>query len=125
MTPQPRSRASLSADSQTRQEPRAPLVDVGALAAELGVSRAYVYEHADELGALRLGKGPKAPLRFDPVAVRAALSCSGSERSQSQNPSAGGASQQAPAPRGRRWPSHRPQPAAILPSRPRKARDGE
>lgn len=31
----------------------------------LGVSRGFVYDHADELGAVRLGSGPKARLRFD------------------------------------------------------------
>lgn len=29
------------------------------------MSRTWVYEHADELGAIRLGRGPKARLRFD------------------------------------------------------------
>lgn len=40
------------------------LVDVAAVAAYLGVSHAYVYEHQVELGARRLGTGPKARLRF-------------------------------------------------------------
>jgi excisionase family DNA binding protein len=31
----------------------------------LGVSRDYVYTHADEIGAERLGTGPRARLRFD------------------------------------------------------------
>ena len=30
----------------------------------LGVRVAYVYEHGNQLGARRLGKGPKARLRF-------------------------------------------------------------
>ena len=38
------------------------------------VSRTWVYEHADELGAIRLGDGPRARLRFDPERVRQALS---------------------------------------------------
>jgi hypothetical protein len=41
-----------------------PLVDVSTLAMYLGVSAGYVYEHADRLGARRLGSGPKARLRF-------------------------------------------------------------
>lgn len=35
------------------------------LAHVLNVKRSYVYERADALGALRLGKGPRARLRFD------------------------------------------------------------
>ena len=39
-------------------------VDAARVAAHLGVSRCWVYEHAGELGACRLGSGPKARLRF-------------------------------------------------------------
>jgi hypothetical protein len=42
------------------------LLDAGELAGRLGVSREWVYEHANELGAVRLGDGPRARLRFDP-----------------------------------------------------------
>lgn len=31
----------------------------------LSVERSWVYEHATELGAIRLGAGPRARLRFD------------------------------------------------------------
>lgn len=31
-----------------------------------GVARRWVYDHADELGASRLGSGPRPRLRFDP-----------------------------------------------------------
>jgi hypothetical protein len=41
------------------------LVDAATLARILGVSRATVYANADELGALRLGSGSRARLRFD------------------------------------------------------------
>lgn len=47
-------------------------VDAATLATTLGVDRAWVYEHADELGALRLG-GPRGRLRFDMDNVRARL----------------------------------------------------
>ena len=43
----------------------AGLVDVRTLAARLGVSPSFVYEHSAALGAKRLGRGPKARLRFD------------------------------------------------------------
>jgi hypothetical protein len=41
------------------------LVDAACVAEHLGVSRGFVYAHAVELGARRLGSGPKARLRFD------------------------------------------------------------
>ncbi len=47
----------------------ARLVDARKLAAYLGVGVAWVYEHAAELGARRLGSGPKARLRFSVVEV--------------------------------------------------------
>lgn len=42
------------------------LVDAATMARLLGVSRATVYARADELGAIRVGKGKRARLRFDP-----------------------------------------------------------
>ncbi len=35
----------------------------------LGVARRWVYDHAEELGASRLGSGPRPRLRFDPDEV--------------------------------------------------------
>lgn len=49
------------------------LVDARGLAKELGVSLDYVYAHAIELGAMRLGSGPKARIRFDLDRAREAL----------------------------------------------------
>lgn len=48
-----------------RGEPRVGLVDAATLAAELGVSRDFVYAHADELGGRRIGGGSRGRLRFD------------------------------------------------------------
>ena len=60
-----------------RGEPRALaaayLVDAATLAEILTVERDWVYAHARELGAVRLGDGPKARLRFDPARARAML----------------------------------------------------
>jgi hypothetical protein len=50
------------------------LVDAATLADLLGVTRATIYERADDLGAIRLGDGPRARLRFDAEQARAALS---------------------------------------------------
>jgi hypothetical protein len=38
-----------------------------------GVARRWVYDHAEELGASRLGSGPRPRLRFDPDEVAARL----------------------------------------------------
>jgi hypothetical protein len=42
-----------------------PLVDAATLGRELGVSRQFVYDHAEELGVIRLGSGRRPRLRFD------------------------------------------------------------
>jgi hypothetical protein len=41
-------------------------LDAQEVARRLGVSRDWVYEHADELGASRIGSGPRPRLRFPP-----------------------------------------------------------
>ena len=38
-----------------------------------GVERGWVYQHADQLGAIRLGTGRRPRLRFDPERVRRAM----------------------------------------------------
>lgn len=59
------------------------LVDAAAVADYLGVKRSWVYEHADELRARRLGSGPKARLRFSLADVDQALTpCSTSKGSE-------------------------------------------
>ena len=49
---------------EQQAEPAARLVDVAGLAALLGVDRSWVYAHAKELHAIRLG-GPRGRIRFD------------------------------------------------------------
>lgn len=47
------------------------LVDAAELARRFGIERSWVYSHAIELGAVKLGGGAKPRLRFDPeIAVR-------------------------------------------------------
>src|ERR1019366_5828947 len=41
------------------------LVSAAEVARELNAGRQWVYEHAEQLGARRLGDGPRARLRFD------------------------------------------------------------
>ena len=47
------------------------LIDASAVAQRYSVSRDWVYEHATELGAQRLGNGKRPRLRFDPERVAA------------------------------------------------------
>ena len=49
----------------TRAKPHRRLVDAATVAAELGVTREWVYEHKDSLGAEKLGEGKRPRLRFD------------------------------------------------------------
>lgn len=49
------------------------LLTAAQLAAFLNVDPAWVYAHAEELAAWRLGSGPKARLRFDLDEVRRRL----------------------------------------------------
>lgn len=62
------------------------LVDAQQVAETLGVSRAWVYEHADELGATRLGEGPKARLRFRLDVGSSASACHAGRGSTSPEP---------------------------------------
>jgi hypothetical protein len=105
------------------------LVSAAEVARELGMSRAYVYEHASELGAQRLGDGPRARLRFDLEAAREALigwnGRHGSERSEAPIASTGAGSRPSAQRGARRGGHYRPQPGAILRSRPpRRATTG-
>src|ERR671911_166880 len=45
---------------------RRELVDAAELARRLGVERPWVYTHAIQLGAIKLGNGRRPRLRFDP-----------------------------------------------------------
>lgn len=89
------------------------LVDAWTLARMLGVSRRFVYEHADDLGAVRLG-GPKGRLRFDPEAVRRAMRCESGKASQPETASGDGASGHGRLRGGRRVPNGLPKPGSVL-----------
>lgn len=54
------------------------LVDAATVARLLGVSRATVYANANQLGAIRLGKGKRARLRFDPARLAGTGALAGS-----------------------------------------------
>jgi hypothetical protein len=63
--------ADLRRQLDVEPEAREGLVSAAEVANRLGVSSDYVYDHADELGAIRLGNGPKPRLRFDPARLSA------------------------------------------------------
>ena len=68
---------------QTPPASPAVLIDAAEVARRFGVDRGWVYAHARELGAVRLGDGRRPRLRFDPSTVAAALTrqqvCEGSD----------------------------------------------
>lgn len=51
------------------ERPRAQLITAEEVARWWGIGRRWVYDHADELGAHRLGGGQRPRLRFDPDEV--------------------------------------------------------
>lgn len=55
------------------------LVDAAELARRFGIERSWVYSHAIELGAVKLGSGPKPRLRFDPQIAARMLRKAGEE----------------------------------------------
>jgi hypothetical protein len=88
---------------------RGPLVDARELARLLGVSRAVIYERSRELGAVRLGTGERARLRFDPELAMQALQPSHHE------PPNGTQRRRPPPKRIRKAPKRRPflEPTAL------------
>ena len=51
------------------QQPRRQLISADDVSRWWGVSRRWVYDNAERLGARRLGTGPRPRLRFDPDEV--------------------------------------------------------
>ena len=62
------------------------LVTAAELSRRLGLSRSTVYEKAEEFGAIRIGDGPRARLRFDPDLVATNLGAGRAEVAASGNP---------------------------------------
>jgi hypothetical protein len=73
-----------------------PMLTVEDVARTFRVSRAWVYENARRLGGVKLGPGGRAPLRFDPELVAAAMHPVGDVEATSPP-----AVESAPAPRRR------------------------
>jgi len=66
--------AQLLRHDASRAPGHARLVDAAYLASHFGLTRAWIYQHADELGAIRLGHGSRARMRFDLDTAMKALS---------------------------------------------------
>ena len=62
-----------------KEEAPGRLITAEEVAYRWGVGRRWVYDHADELGAHRLGGGPRPRLRFDPDEVAERLGRLGEE----------------------------------------------
>lgn len=89
----------MTAVSPKMMRARGALVEASVVAEHLSVTRGYVYAHADELGARRLGSGPRARLRFSLAEIDERLStCTAGRGSGSLEP----APQAASRPRRRR-----------------------
>jgi len=81
-----RTLAEAIADELNRRRcQRSRWVDARAVARHLGVDVTYVYEHAAELGARRLGSGPRARLRFQLDHVDATLCLAGRQSGQPED----------------------------------------
>ncbi len=89
--------------------PPVALLTAGQLAQQLGVTRAWVYENAHRLGAIRLGNGPRARLRFNPNTATGALNSSPTPHTPTDTP---------PAPQTRRPGRPRRQSEPTLPLLP-------
>ena len=55
----------------------AQYVDASTIVRRFGATRAWVYQHKAELGAVPLGSGPKPRLRFDMTPVRQVIAREG------------------------------------------------
>jgi hypothetical protein len=84
------------------------LVSAAELSRRLGLSRSTVYEKADEFGAIRIGNGPRARLRFDARAIEERLAVTRPAPSPRASPG-----RRVRRSRGRR----RPDEAGLLPIR--------
>lgn len=63
------------------------LLSAAQVAERWQIDREWVYAHADELGAMRLGSGPRPRLRFDPDRIAERLTPDAATQSQDQRSS--------------------------------------
>ena len=72
-SPNPAGRLARARRAAAELTPDAHLLTAEQLARHLGLNRAWVYEHAAELGAIQLGNGPRPRLRFNAQVAAQAL----------------------------------------------------
>lgn len=60
-------------DARAVADAEAGLLSAAQVSQWWGVTRGWVYQHADDLGAFRLGAGSRPRLRFDPERVKRAM----------------------------------------------------
>jgi hypothetical protein len=65
-----RPRAASIGESSKAESPEDALWTAGRVAAHYDVAVRFIYQHADDLGCVRLGAGARPRLRFDPDVVR-------------------------------------------------------
>jgi hypothetical protein len=110
-----------AATPATAAAERQSLVSAADLARLLGMSRQTIYQHAEALGGVRVGTGPRARWRFDVDTARERMRCLSSKTPDAENASAGAASEPTPARRRSRLPNGLPPAGSILTPRPRSA----
>jgi hypothetical protein len=119
-------RGGLDHDAHAGADRARSMVDAATLAAELGLTRQTVYQHAAELGGVRVGSGERARWRFDLEAAKAAMGRLASKRSQAPDLAPALASQvvgdRPTRPGGQSSATHRPRTGSVLPIRPRRRR---
>jgi hypothetical protein len=59
----------LGEPSSLSRDPEDRMLSAAEVARRWGISRRWIYDHAGDLGAMRMGGGPRPRLRFDPVEV--------------------------------------------------------
>jgi hypothetical protein len=95
------------------------LLTAAEVARRFGVSRDHVYRHAADLGAIRIGDGPRGRLRFDAATVAERLTaCEGSKRSVPPTPASQADSRPKRRRRSARGPDRAPDKPALIPIRP-------
>jgi hypothetical protein len=82
--------SSRGTDANVRAHAGGTCLTVSQVAARYRVSRSWVYAHQRELGAMRLGKGPRARLRFDARIVTEAIAAFERRQVPSEPPRSGG-----------------------------------
>lgn len=75
--------AELLQSRRTARPARPRMVTAAEVARWCGVDRSWVYAHAEELGARKIGTGERPRLRFDPAEVSERIAALGSSQSGS------------------------------------------